>query len=60
MTRLGTDYRIDSGLIALAIIEFFLSIFTAILCFKQIFGIQNKSKNVDEQYIINSYVSYNL
>jgi len=38
MSRLGTDYRLDAGLISLAILEFLLSICTTVLCFKQIFG----------------------
>uniref|UniRef100_A0A914USB4 Uncharacterized protein n=1 Tax=Plectus sambesii TaxID=2011161 RepID=A0A914USB4_9BILA len=34
MTRLGTDYRLDAGIIAAALIEFFLSWVTAALCFR--------------------------
>lgn len=60
MTRLGTDYRIDAGLIALAIIELFLSVYTAFLCFKQIFGLFNRRRNFDEQSTLNSSVSFFL
>ena len=36
MTRLGTDYRLDAGLIACAILEFFLAIVTLIIAAKTI------------------------
>uniref|UniRef100_A0A1I7XEX9 Transmembrane protein n=1 Tax=Heterorhabditis bacteriophora TaxID=37862 RepID=A0A1I7XEX9_HETBA len=36
MTRLGTDYRIDAGLIAAAILELLLSIATTIISAKTI------------------------
>jgi len=38
MSRLGTDYRLDAGLISLAGAEFFLSIAVTALCARQIFG----------------------
>uniref|UniRef100_A0A7E4VFI7 Tetraspanin n=1 Tax=Panagrellus redivivus TaxID=6233 RepID=A0A7E4VFI7_PANRE len=38
MNRLGTDYRLDAGIIALACIELFISIGTTVLCAQQIFG----------------------
>uniref|UniRef100_A0A915EMR1 Uncharacterized protein n=1 Tax=Ditylenchus dipsaci TaxID=166011 RepID=A0A915EMR1_9BILA len=38
MSRLGTDYRLDAGLITLAIMEMLLSLATTALCFKEVFG----------------------
>ncbi|KAI6205505.1 hypothetical protein M3Y94_00799900 [Aphelenchoides besseyi] len=38
MSRLGTDYRLDAGIISLATLELLLSIVTTILCIKQVFG----------------------
>lgn len=38
MSRLGTDYRLDAGLIALAVLEFLLCVVHSVLCFKQIFA----------------------
>lgn len=38
MTRLGTDYRIDSGLIAAAILEWFLAILSFAICVKALCG----------------------
>uniref|UniRef100_A0A914C1A5 Uncharacterized protein n=1 Tax=Acrobeloides nanus TaxID=290746 RepID=A0A914C1A5_9BILA len=47
MSRLGTDYRIDAGLITLSIIEFLLSVATTILCFRQIFGFMSAEKCIN-------------
>lgn len=44
MSRLGTDYRLDAGLISLAILEFFLSLTTTGLCVRQIFGCSSREQ----------------
>nr|pir hypothetical protein M60.6 - Caenorhabditis elegans [Caenorhabditis elegans] len=38
MTRLGTDYRLDAGLIAAAILEFLLSIATCVVASRTLFS----------------------
>ncbi|CAL2051449.1 unnamed protein product [Caenorhabditis brenneri] len=38
MTRLGTDYRLDAGLIAAAILEFLLSIVTCVVASRTLFS----------------------
>ncbi|CAD6190500.1 unnamed protein product [Caenorhabditis auriculariae] len=37
MTRLGTDYRLDAGIIAAAILEFFLAIATTVIASRTLF-----------------------
>lgn len=54
MTRLGTNYILDAGLISLAALELLLSILTTILCIKQVFGLCSMKSEVD------SSVSYNI
>ncbi|KAI6244046.1 hypothetical protein M3Y99_00074000 [Aphelenchoides fujianensis] len=39
MSRLGTDYRLDAGIISLAILELLLSVLTTVLCIKEVFGL---------------------
>lgn len=41
MNRLGTDYRLDAGIIALACIEFILALLTTFVCSQQLFGFCN-------------------
>jgi vacuolar-type H+-ATPase subunit I/STV1 len=49
MTRLGTDYRLDAGIITLACIEFLLSIVTTVICAQQFFGFFIFGKNSETQ-----------
>ena len=48
MVRLGTDYRIDAGLIAAACAEFFLALFTALLCFR---GVSESCGLIDQNIL---------
>ncbi|KAH7719021.1 Protein M60.6 [Aphelenchoides avenae] len=45
MSRLGTDYRLDAGLISLAILELLLSVVTTVLCCRQVFGLCSLGKS---------------
>jgi hypothetical protein len=45
MSRLGTDYRLDAGLISLAILELLLSVVTTVLCSRQVFGLCSLGKS---------------
>lgn len=47
MTRLGTNYVLDAGLIALSALELLLSILTTIICIKEVFGLCSMKNNVD-------------
>ncbi|CAD5227522.1 unnamed protein product [Bursaphelenchus okinawaensis] len=44
MSRLGTDYRLDAGIISLACLELILSLVTTVLCIKQVFGLCSLNK----------------
>ncbi|KAI6191573.1 hypothetical protein M3Y97_00242600 [Aphelenchoides bicaudatus] len=47
MTRLGTNYVLDAGLISLASLELLLSILTTIICIKEVFGLCSMKSSVD-------------
>jgi hypothetical protein len=64
MTRLGTDYRLDAGIIAAAILELFLSVVTAVMCFRgicELCGLVDRSAiNHIVEITVISHISYLL
>lgn len=51
MTRLGTEYRLDAGIIAATILEMFLAITSTVFCCREICATKSRiSKKDDEVY----------
>jgi len=47
MNRLGTDYRLDAGIITLACIEMILALMTTFVCSQQLFGLCNPAAKAE-------------
>ncbi|KAE9551902.1 hypothetical protein FO519_004893 [Halicephalobus sp. NKZ332] len=47
MNRLGTDYRLDAGIITLACIEMILALMTTFVCSQQLFGFCNPAAKAE-------------
>lgn len=47
MNRLGTDYRLDAGIITLACLEMILALMTTFVCSQQLFGFCNPAAKAE-------------